>query len=135
MRKLETIVVPIQRDYDSCYALLAEPRNFPKWSPVLEGLFEPADDSGYAWLVDLPRGRRVMHFTRPNDHGILDYAIHSESGEHEYTARLRLIPNEEGSTLIAHYLHRPGTSEETFRSEVEWAANDLRSLALVVEAL
>ena len=135
MRKLETITIPINRDYAATYALLADPRNYPLWSPVLEGLFEAADDSGYLWRVDLPRGRRLMRFCRPNDHGVLDYEIMSEDATHEYVARLRLIPNDDGCTLIALYLQRPGLSDDVFASELEWATNDLRSIATVVETL
>ena len=135
MRKLETIAVPIQRDYAAAYALLADPRNYPRWSPVPDGLFEAADDSSYLWRVDLPRGRRLMRFCRPNEYGVLDYEIMSETGAPEYVAHLRLIPNEEGAVLVAHYLQRPGLSDEAFASDVEWAMNDLRSVAVVIETL
>lgn len=135
MRRLETITVPINRDYATTYALLSDPRNYPRWSPVLDGMFEAADDSGYLWRLDLPRGRRLMRFSRPNEHGVLDYEILSEAGAHEYMALLRLIPNDEGCTLVAQYLQRPGLSDEVFASELEWAANDLRTIATVVESL
>jgi hypothetical protein len=135
MRRLETVTVPIQRDYDSAYDLLSDPRNYPKWSPIPDGQFEQIDDAGYEWQVELPRGLRIMRFARPNAFGVLDYDVVSASGEHEYTARLRLIRNDDGCTLIAHYLQRPGTSDDVFASEVEWAANDLRAVGVVVEAL
>lgn len=135
MRKLETVMVPIRRDYESVYGLLSDPKNYPRWSPIPDGMFAPIDDSGYRWLVDLPRGRRIMHFTPPNEFGVLDYTIHSESGEFEYITRLRVLPNDEGTTLVAHFMQRPGLSDLTFRSELDWATNDLKSIAATIEKL
>lgn len=135
MRTVETIVVPIGCPFAKAYGLLSDPRNYPKWSPIPDPLFEPVGESGLDWLVELPRGRRVMRFSRPNDHGVLDYSILSEAGELEFTAYLRLLPNDQGCTLAAHYLQRPGLSDEAFRSEVEWVRSDLRALAVVLESI
>lgn len=133
MRKSRTVSVPVAKRYEAAYGLMREPENFPKWTPVLDGIFELAGNDGLDWRVDLPRGRRILRFSAPNDYGILDYTVLTEAGEVEHTARLRLLPNEEGSELVATYFQRPGQSDEQFASDVEWAASDLRALAAVVE--
>jgi hypothetical protein len=133
LRKSQVISVPIVRRYVEAYSVLKEPRNYPHWSPIAKAMFEPVGDDGLDWRVDLPRGRRILRFSAANDYGILDYNVLSEAGQPEYVARLRLVPNEEGAELIAVYFQRDGQTDEQFTSEVEWAANDLRAVAAVVE--
>lgn len=135
MRQLETITVPINRAYAEAYEALAEPRNYPSYSPIPHPHFEPAGNNGLDWSVDLPRGRRILRFAPRNTFGILDYSVLTEAGVLEATVPLRLIPNDEGCVLVGHYFQRPGTSDEQFHSDVEWAANDLKSIGLVIETM
>jgi hypothetical protein len=135
MRKSRVFSVPIGRLYEDAYRIMKEPLNYPHWSPVLAATFRAVGDSGLDYIVDLPRGRRILRFSAPNDYGILDYSVLSEAGEHQYTARLRLVPNEAGAELIAVYFQRADQSDEQFDSETEWAANDLKAMAAVVERL
>ena len=127
--------MPIRRAYAEAYALLSEPRNFPKWSPVADALFEPLDSGGLRYRVDLPRGRRIIAFTPRNAHGILDYVIETEEGRHEHTAFIRLVPNGDGCTLIAHYIMREGMTDDQFDSELAWAATDYQAMAAQIEVL
>ena len=135
MRRFETIVVAIQRDYDKAYALLADPRNYPRWSPVPDALFQPIDNDRRNWLVDLPRGRRVLRFTPLNDFGVLDYSVYLEDGTYETTSSVRLVPNEDGCVLVVSFFKRDELSDEEFESEVRWAENDFKAIASAIEAL
>jgi hypothetical protein len=133
MRRLEAVIVPIRRAYDETYAQLSDPRNFPKWSPIPDPVFESVDATGLKWRVDLPRGRRLMQFAERNEYGVLDYTLHHEDGTHELTAYLRLIPNDEGCSLVALYFMRPGITDEVFASELTWITTDLQAAAAAIE--
>jgi len=135
MQNTRVFTVPINRSYEEAYGFLKDPRNYPKWSPLPGASFEPASENGLDWLVELPRGRRVLRFSPPNPFGVLDYQVLSQAGALEYTAPLRLIANEEGSVLVAIYFQRPEQDDAAFDSDVEWAANDLKAVAAVVERL
>ena len=135
MQNCRVFTVAIARSYEDAYGFLRDPRNYPKWSPVPGANFERASADGLDWLVDLPRGRRILRFSPPNEFGVLDYHVLSEAGAHEYTAPLRLLRNEAGSVLVAVYFQRPGQDDAAFDSDVEWAANDLKAVAAVVERL
>lgn len=129
------VTVPIARNYDEAYAILAEPRNYPHWSPMTAARFDRVGDSEYDWFVDLPRGRRILRFSPRNAFGVLDYTILSEERQIEHVTPVRLIRNDDGAELIVVTFQRPERSDEEFASDVEWLTNDFRAVATVVETL
>jgi len=133
IRKSELIQVSIERAYHEAYAILAEPRNYPLWSPVAEALFEPVGTDGLSYRVELPRGVRILRFSAPNPYGVLDYMVIAEGEERGPVTASRLVPNEDGCELIVILFQRDDQTDEKFRSDVEWARADFNAIKLVIE--
>lgn len=133
MQNSKVVVVPIRRAYAETYDILAEPMNYPRWSPVVDARFEAVGDDGLSFRVDLPRGERILRFSPRNAFGVLDYSVLSIDGQLEYTAFLRVVPNGEGTELVAYFVQGEGVSDEKFASDIEWARNDFYAIATVVE--
>ena len=108
--------------------------NYPAWSPIPDALFKRVADNDLEWRIELPRGVRILRYSPPNDFGVLDYVVLNAAGKVERTMYMRLIPNDETTMLVAHYVREPDVSE-TFRSDVEWFENDLRAIASSIEVL
>ena len=132
MLNSRVLIIPIERTYQTVYSFLADPRNFPRW-----GVLEPGATmrhlDGSDYLVDLPRGRRVMRFTPYNAFGVLDYQVFSQGEDGGPVNPVRLHPNEEGCELVFVWLQRPGVSDERFASELEWLNSDLLRLKTYLE--
>ena len=134
MLKSQIVQIEINRAYGETYRIVSKPENFPRWSPLLEPLFEPRGNNGLDWLVELPTGTHVIRFSPPNDFGVLDYTVIPEDGSPSRTTRVRLVPNEEGCDLIVQFYQQPGQTDEAFASNVEWAKTDFMTLKTVVES-
>lgn len=133
MRNSVVVQVSINRRYHEAYAILADPQNYPLWSPVAETIFEPVGDDGLSYLVELPRGRRILRYSPPNQYGVLDYMVIEEGKDRGPVTSLRLVPNEDGCELFVVFFQRPDQSDEQFASDVEWARADFNAVKLVVE--
>ena len=133
MLKSRVFTIPIHRKYDAVYGFLSEPANFSLW-----GGSEPGSEmthlGGTDYLVDLPRGRRVMRFTPVNEFGVLDYEVFLEGETKGPVTPVRLHPNQEGCELVVTWFQHPGVDDELFASEAEWAYADLLRMKAYIEA-
>jgi hypothetical protein len=131
MLNSEVVILPIDRPYAEVYAFCIDPLNFGRWNSMPGSQMEPL--GGYEYLVDLPQGRRVMKFMRPNSFGILDYEVY-ERGETSGPVRpIRLLANGAGTDLQLTWYQQPGVSDEQFQSELEWLRSDLLRLKTFLE--
>ena len=133
MLKSQLVQIGISRPYSETYRVVSDPKNFPRWSPLLKPLFEPRGNNGLDWLVELPTGIHLIRFSPPNDFGVLDYTVIPEDGSPGRTTRVRLVPNEDGCDLVIQFYQQPGMTNEAFASHVEWATTDFMTLKSVVE--
>jgi hypothetical protein len=134
MLKSQIVQIPIHRAFAEVYRIVSKPENFPRWSPVLEPLFEPRGNNGLDWLVELPTGTHIIRFSPPNDFGVLDYTVIPQDGSRSRTTRVRLVPNEDGCEIVIQFFRQPGMTDEAFASHVEWAKTDYMTLKSVVES-
>lgn len=133
MLKSRVFTIPIHRKYDEVYGFVSEPTNFVLWGGAEPGsTMDHIEGSDY--LVDLPRGRRVMRFTPPNPFGVLDYQVFMQGETGGPVTPVRLHRNQEGCELVFTWLQRAGVSDEQFVSEAEWAYSDLLRMKAYIEA-
>ena len=131
MFKSKTISIPIHRPFDEVYEFLAEPRNFPSWASNLGPDFVQLNETD--WATTTRNGRLILRFARRNAHGVLDHEVFLE-GKMIITTPMRLIANDEGCEIIYTQLQRPGMSEASFESEVEWVKSDFEALRSLLES-
>ena len=130
MFKSKTISIPIYRSYDEVYEFLAEPRNFPSWASNLGPDFVQLSEND--WATTTRAGRVILRFSPRNGFGILDHAVFLE-GKTPLTTPMRLIENDEGCEIIYTQFQRPGMSEDSFASEIEWVQSDFEALRSLLE--
>jgi hypothetical protein len=127
-----TIVhIAIRRPFAEVYDFLADPAKFPLWAANPGSSIEPL--GGGDWLVDLPRGRLAIRFSRRNAFGVLDYQVFPPGEPAGPVTPARLVANEEGCELILLWFQRPGTSDESFASEAAWIGSDFERLKALLE--
>jgi hypothetical protein len=131
MFKSKTISIPIHRPFDEVYEFLAEPRNFPSWASNLGPDFVQLNETD--WATTTRNGRLILRFARRNAYGVLDHEVFLE-GKMIITTPMRLIANDEGCEIIYTQLQRPGMSEASFESEVEWVKSDFEALRSLLES-
>jgi uncharacterized protein YndB with AHSA1/START domain len=122
------IDVPVER----VRAYLDEPRNFAEWALSDPSKLQPLDNGD--WSADFEySGVRHVRFWPANDQGIHDIAIFPPGAEAQWM-KLRAVPEASGTRVDFTYIQRPGASEESFRSAVEWLTVDFLTLKTVLEA-
>lgn len=133
MLKSRVFTIPIHRRYDEVYGFLSEPTNFVLW-----GGAEPQSTmehlGGTDYVVQLPRGARVMRFSPQNEFGVLDYQVFLQGESGGPLTPVRLHANQEGCELVFTWFQRAGVSDEQFASESEWAYSDLLRMKAFIEA-
>ena len=125
------LTVSIRRSYEEVYDFLMEPLNFTRWASNPGAEMEPLGSGD--WLVDLPRGRSVIKFAPHNDFGVLDYQVFKPGEEGGPATPVRLVPNQEGATLLLVWFQMADVDDAQFRSEIEWIASDLNRLKTLLE--
>lgn len=131
MQASHVITVSIGRPYGEVYEFLADPLNFGRWASLPNSTMDPL--GGSDWLVDLPRGRRVIRFAPRNTFGVLDYQVFEKGEDGGPITPVRVVPNGGGTELIFVWFRHDGVSDDMFRSEVEWITSDLQRLKSLVE--
>ncbi len=131
MRRSQTISVQIDRPYLLVYAYLADPGNYPHWAAVDPNFYHRLESGD--WYAEVRFGGvRHIRFTPPNEFGVLDHAVFVP-GEPLLWTPMRAMPNESGTELIFTFFQRPGTSDEQFRSALEWINTDFMTLKSLLE--
>jgi hypothetical protein len=127
-----TISLVIDRPCPEVYAFLSDPSSLVLWTDGL--IHEPLVAAGNWVWTTRHEGRAVaIHFTPPNDFGVLDIRLTSpEFAERHY--RVRVFPNDRGSELCCTILQRQGEDDAHFESECEWVRVDLKVLKSYLEA-
>lgn len=127
----EVITVSIRRPYAEVLEFLADPMNFTRWASAPGSIMEPL--GGTDWLVDLSSGRTVIRLTARNVYGVFDYQTFPPGEDGGPTTPARLVPNQDGADFSLVWFWRKGTTEERFRSEIEWARSDMQRLKTLLE--
>ncbi|KKB07502.1 hypothetical protein [Devosia chinhatensis] len=127
-----TISLVIERPCAEVYAFLADPRTLAQWTEGL--LHEPliALDT-WTWTTAHDGQPVVIHFTPPNQHGVLDIRLDLvDLIERHY--RVRVFTNGTATELCCTVLQSAGEDDAHFASECEWLRTDLKLLKTFLEA-
>jgi hypothetical protein len=125
-----TISLDIARTARVVYEYLADPLNYPRWAPVVEGHFEQLEP--LTWRVLLPFGERIVRFAPRNDLGILDHSEEPPGGE-ALLNPMRVFGSDDGCVLIFTFHRRPAMSDSEFASAIEWIRADLWAFKSLIE--
>ncbi|MGO4447492.1 SRPBCC family protein [Phyllobacterium sp. TAF24] len=128
-RDSRTLQVSIERDWHAAYDFTSNPLNLPKWA---SGLATGLQKFGDEWLADGPTGKLRIRFSPPNDYGVLDHWVVTETGEEVY-APMRVIPNNDGCEVSFTLFRMPDMSDGKFAEDAAWVLRDLKALKAVLE--
>ena len=121
----------IRRPWREVYEFLAEPLNLPTWAAGLQGIVHVRDND---WRSDTEDGPIMFRFTPRNEYGVLDFGV-ARKGVAPVIMPVRVSANgADGAELTYAVFQRPGTSDESFRSEAAWIEADLLALKSLLEA-
>ena len=130
MYEYHDISLTVSCTTEEVYHFLVEPRNFPKWAPVIESNFRQIGPQ--EWVGDSAVGERIVRFCERNPYGVLDHAVYRK-GETPLMMPMRVAPNGEGAELTFVYYRRPGASDAEFVSAVEWITSDMLALKSMLD--
>ena len=122
------VSVSVERPPREVYRFASNVETWPRWAHGLGNVTRSGDD----WIAKGPLGEVKVHFSPPNDFGVLDHDVTLPSGATVHNA-LRIIPNGEGSEVIFSVLRLSGTSESDFRADTDAVGKDLQQLKRLVE--
>ncbi|MCO4318679.1 SRPBCC family protein [Phyllobacterium sp. 21LDTY02-6] len=129
MHEARTLQISIQRNWKDVYDYACVPDNLPEWA---SGLTSGLQKLGDEWLADGPAGKLRLRFVPPNDLGVLDHWVRTETGEEVYIP-LRVVANGECSELSFTLFRLPGMDDEKFTADAAWVMRDLRKLKDILE--
>jgi hypothetical protein len=132
MHQAHIINFGIARPVGEVYTFLADPRNYPKWAAVIESTFRQIGPS--EWEAETEFGPRLIRFSARNEFGVLDHAVYRR-GDEPLMMPLRVVANGDGCELVFIFYRRPGTTDEQYRSAIEWVTTDFLTLRTLLEAL
>ncbi|MFL5261718.1 MAG: SRPBCC family protein [Anaeromyxobacteraceae bacterium] len=123
------IGVTVARPPAEVYAFAADPRNLPLWANGLSGSIEEVDGE---WLAESPMGKVKVHFTQPNDLGVLDHDVVLGSGVIVHNP-MRVIANGEGSEVVFTLFRRPEMTDAEFTADAGAVERDVAALKRLLE--
>jgi hypothetical protein len=130
MNPSRTIAMTIAAPAPEVYAFLAEPRNYPRWAPVVDDHFEELEP--LAWRALLPFGERIIRFAPRNAFGVLDHSEQAPDGEPVLNP-MRVVPWHESCHLTFSFFRRAAMNDVEFASALEWIEADLLALKSYLE--
>ena len=124
------IHIGIARDWRAVYRFASQPRNMPQWaSGLASGLTPDGDD----WIADGgPLGSIHIHFSPPNDFGIIDHVVTLGTGVSVVNA-LRVVANGDGAEVMFTLLRQPEMTDAQFEADAAHIAKDLATLKDLLE--
>lgn len=122
--------IGVDRDWRAVYAFASDPANMPEWASGLASGLRP---DGEAWVAEGgPVGEVRIHFTPPNNLGVIDHVVTMPDGTQVHNA-LRVTPNGDGAEVSFVLLRRPDMDEAAFQSDAAHVARDLHTLKALLE--
>src|SRR5688500_16770757 len=88
------ISVSIRQPFDTVYAFLADPENFPTWASGLSHAFRRV--TALEWIAETPNGPITVRFTDRNPCGIAEHSVITECGTAMHNP-MRVFANGDGS--------------------------------------
>jgi hypothetical protein len=114
----------------SAYAYASDPTNLSAWAAGLGG---PVTELDGRWRVSSPTGDVVLELAPANDFGVLDHTVVLPDGT-RIANPLRVIADGDECEVVFTLRRQPGTTDEDFDRDAAAVAQDLRTLARLLEA-
>lgn len=125
-----SLSVTIGRDWREVYAFAQQPAHFALWASGLASSLRYQDG---VWTAETPEGPATIHFSPPNDFGVLDHTV-SIPGQGETYNPLRVVANGPGAEVIFTLFRRPDQTDDAFARDAEWVTRDLEALKRLLES-
>jgi len=124
-----TLTITIDRPFDQAYAFAREPANFAKWAAGLARTLHQEDGQ---WLAQTPEGQAIVHFSPPNEYGVLDHQV-LLPGKPPISIPLRMIANGDGTEVVFTLFRLPDITDPMFERDVASVKKDLQALRALLE--
>ena len=120
----------VRRPAQVVYAFASDPANLPLWAEGLGARFRQVDGR---WRATTPDGVVELVWTAPNDLGVLDHTVVLPDGTRSYNP-VRVVPDGDDSCEVVFTVRRrPGMTDDDVERDAAAVAQDLRTLARVLE--
>lgn len=107
--------------------LVGDPRRLPDWAPEFASAVEP---DGQDWLIDAGGTQLRIRVDHSAEHGIVDLTRPGDPGR---GARMRVLPNEEGSEFVFTLIFPAGTPAEAIAAQMGTVESELRTVRELCE--
>lgn len=108
--------------------LLGDARRLPDWAPEFASAVEP---DGEDWLIDSGGTRLRIQLRFSPEHGIVDLL---RPGDPRRGARMRVVPNEEGSEFVFTLIFPAGTPPDVVAAQMTTVESELRTVRDLCDA-
>jgi hypothetical protein len=109
---------------------ISNPLNLPKWATGLSGSIKNVNGE---WFADSPMGQVKIKFVEPNQFGVVDHEVTTESGA-VFHNPMRVVPNKDGSEVIFTLFQQADMTDEKFQIDADWVQKDLEKLMIELES-
>jgi hypothetical protein len=113
---------------DAVLAILADARRLPEWAPRFAQAVRP---DGEDWIVDTGAGDLRMRVREARELGVVDLTRPSDAAT---GARMRVLPNGDGSAFVFTIVFPPGTPGAAIAAQMETIEEELRTVRALAEA-
>ncbi len=113
------------------YAFASDPANLPVWAAGLGGAFAEVDGR---WRASTPDGEVQLVWAPLNDLGVLDHTVVAPDGTSSYNPMRVLADGDDACEVVFTLRRRPGMTDEDVEQDAAAVAEDLRTLARVLES-
>jgi len=122
---------PVAVDADTAYDFAHRVENLPQWAAGLASSLVQHDGH---WFSETPAGRIRIDMAPLNDWRVMDHDVTLPDGSTWHNA-FRATPTGDGSLLSFVVLRMPGATDAEFERDCGLVAQDLRTLATLLEGL
>lgn len=119
-----TISVSIDRDPDTVYAFVSDPRNLPHWA---RNFARSVRQDGDGWTVETADGPVRVAFADANELGVTDHLVTGADGA-AVLIPMRVLANGDGAEVIFTLFRANGTSQAEFERDEALVTADLQAL-------
>ena len=128
-KEVRYLSITIERAAEAVYAFASNPENLPLWAA---GLGQGVKRVGEDWVVLTGQDTVGLHFTPPNEYGVLDHTVVLADGTEIYVP-MRVMPNGQGSEVMLCLFRQPDMDDATFARDAGLMQTDLETLKGLLE--
>lgn len=128
-REVRILHVSIRVPVSRAFVFAQQPENFPRWAA---GLADSLRQTERGWIADTPDGEALIHFSKPNEFGILDHRVVMQ-GRRDVLVPMRMVANGDGTEVELVLFRQPGMTDADFKRDARMVKADLQALKALLE--